>query len=105
MWRLARLSLMIWASGLPFTNVVSTFTGKPKYDEMLATFVSALETCSVKLVAWCTPCPNAGARRMPMLVGTTMAYLQLGLSSSFTGWSFRGRVMPEKNYQIPAADA
>src|SRR5881394_3335036 len=100
MWRLARLSLMIWARGLPLTNVVSTFTGKPRYDEMLATLVSALETCSIKLVAWCTPCPKAGARRMPMLVGTTMAYWQLGLSSSFTGYPFVGEEEPRKTTRL-----
>jgi hypothetical protein len=31
--------------GLPWTKVVNTFTGNPRYDEMLATLVSALVAC------------------------------------------------------------
>jgi hypothetical protein len=37
------------AIGLPFTKEVKTFTGKPKKDEILATFVSALVAYKVNL--------------------------------------------------------
>ena len=33
------------AIGLPLTKVVSTCVGKPRYDEIDATFVSALVAC------------------------------------------------------------
>src|SRR3974390_2901780 len=88
MWRLRRLSLISCAIGLPLTNVVSTFTGRPRYDETLATFVSALDTCIRNVPPQCTGWPAGGVMRMPMLVGTTRAYLQFGLREMLIGTSF-----------------
>ena len=78
-----RLSLMNCAIGLPLTKVVSTFTGRPRYDATLATFVSALVACMIRDPAQCTGCPWGAAIRIPILEGTTMAYLQFFLSSIF----------------------
>ena len=62
--------------GLPLTNAVKTLTGRPRYEETLATFDSALVTSIVKVELQCTPWPFTGVRRTPMLVGTRSAYVQ-----------------------------
>ena len=36
--------------GLPLTNAVRTFTGRPRNDDTLATLDSALVTCMMKFV-------------------------------------------------------
>ena len=74
---------MICAIGLPLTNVVKIFTGSPRYDEMLATFDSALVACIRKVPPTLTGWPAGGVMRIPMLVGTTSAYLQFFFSSIF----------------------
>jgi hypothetical protein len=73
MWRLAKLSLMKRAIGLPFTNVVKTLAGRPKYDETLNTLLSALVACMNKFVPQCIGWPSAGVSRTPMLVGVSSA--------------------------------
>ncbi len=71
------------AIGLPLTNVVSTFTGRPRYDATLATLVSALETCKSSVPPAWTGWPAGGMMRTPMLVGTTSAYLQFSFKANF----------------------
>ena len=71
------------AIGLPLTNVVRILTGRPRYDDTLATFVSALVACMMNDPLQCTGWPSGGVSRMPMLVGTTRAYLQFFFSSIF----------------------
>jgi hypothetical protein len=65
------------------TNVVSTLTGSPRKEAMLATLVSALVVCMMKVPPPCTGCPASGVMRTPMLVGTTSAYSQPCFSSIF----------------------
>ena len=48
------------AKGLPSTKVVSTLTGRPRYEEMLATFVSALVACKCRTSLDWTGCPFSG---------------------------------------------
>ncbi len=67
------------ANGLSFTKAVRTLTGRPRKDEILATLVSALVACRWKVSLEWTGCPLSGVTRKPMLVGTSMAYLQLSL--------------------------
>src|SRR5215207_7364376 len=62
------------AIGLSFTKVVSTFTGSPRHEEMLATLVSALVACMKKVWLQWTGCPSTGVMRTPMLVGTSRAW-------------------------------
>src|SRR5262245_19219529 len=59
---------------------------------MLATFVSALVTCAMKVPARWTGAPSGGVRRSPMLVGTTRAYLQFCFSSIFMFGGLEDRV-------------
>ena len=68
-----RSRFMKSAIGLPSTKVVRTFTGRPRYDEMLATFVSALVACIMNRLLDATVWPSGGQMRTPMLVGTTRA--------------------------------
>ena len=74
MWRPARLSLIILATGLSLTKAVRTFTGMPRNAGMLATLVSAEVTCILKVSEQWKGCPSNGVRRTPMLVGTSIAY-------------------------------
>jgi hypothetical protein len=71
----AKSSLIRRAIGLSLTNLVRTLTGKPRYDEILATFVSALVACIVKVSLQWTGCPSFGVILIPMLVGTSKAHL------------------------------
>ena len=64
---------MIWAIGLPSTKAVSTFTGRPRWEAMLATLVSADVACIVKRRLLCTGWPLSGVIRTPMLVGVIIA--------------------------------
>ena len=64
---------MIWAIGLPSTKAVSTFTGRPRWEAMLATLVSAEVACIVKRRLLCTGWPLSGVIRTPMLVGVIIA--------------------------------
>jgi hypothetical protein len=62
------------AMGLSLTKEVSTLTGKPRQEETLAAFVSALVTFMVKDELQWTGCPLLGVMRTPMLVGTIKEY-------------------------------
>ena len=56
--------------GLSLTNAVSTLTGNPRKEAMLATLVSALVTCIWNVELQWKGCPSKGVSRIPMLVGT-----------------------------------
>ncbi len=63
-------------------------TGRPRYEEMLATLVSALVTCMINVSLACTGWPWSGVSRTPMLVGTSIAYLAFERSSILYKSSF-----------------
>ena len=77
------------AIGLPLTKVVSILTGRPRYDDTLATLLSALVACMVNRRLQWNGWPASGVRRTPMLVGTSKAYRQFFFSSILTKVSFR----------------
>jgi hypothetical protein len=67
-------SFMKWATGLSLTNAVKTLTGRPRYEATLATLLSALVACILKVSLQWNGWEFTGVNRIPMLVGTTKEY-------------------------------
>ena len=89
MCRAAKSFLMNAAIGLSSTNAVRTLTGRPRNEEIDATFVSAdVASIVYRWLLW-TGWPWSGVRRTPMLVGTTIAQVALLRSCIALSPSFR----------------
>jgi hypothetical protein len=56
------------------TNAVKTLTGKPRYEETLATLLSALVACILNISLQWNGCEFTGVNRSPMLVATSREY-------------------------------
>ena len=104
MWRPARLSLIIRATGLSFTKAVRTFTGIPRKAGTLATLVSAEVTWTLKVSEQWKGCPSAGVRRRPMLEGTSMAYLASSRKEMDIGGKWFGGVGEKEKGAWEASD-